>query len=64
LIDVIWVDDKWHTRALQRLFATNNREVSFVDCLSFEIMDALEIDCAFAFDKHFEENGFSIAAFH
>ena len=63
LIEIIWVDDKWHTRALQRLYALNNRDVSFVDCLSFEIMDSLEIECAFAFDRHFEENGFTIAAF-
>jgi len=48
----------------QRLFAQNNRNVSLVDCLSFEIMDSLEIKYAFAFDRHFEENGFTIAAFH
>jgi predicted nucleic acid-binding protein len=64
LVEIIWVDDKWHTRALQRLYALNQRGVSLVDCLSFEIMDSLEIEYAFAFDKHFEENGFTIAAFH
>ncbi len=64
LLKVVWVDDKWYTRALQRLFVQNNRDVSLVDCLSFEIMDSLEIEYAFAFDKHFEENGFTIAAFH
>jgi predicted nucleic acid-binding protein len=64
LLEVIWVDDKWHIRAMQRLFAQNNRDLSLMDCLSFEIMDSLEIKYAFAFDKHFEENGFTIAAFH
>ena len=64
LLDVVWVHDQWYTRAMQRLFAQNNRDVSLVDCLSFEIMDSLEIECAFAFDRHFEENGFTIAAFH
>jgi predicted nucleic acid-binding protein len=64
LLEVIWVNDKWYTRAMQRLFAQNNQDVSLVDCLSFEIMDSLEIECAFAFDRHFEENGFTIAAFH
>ena len=64
LLKVIWVDDKWYTKAMQRLFAQNNRNVSLVDCLSFEIMESLEIECAFAFDRHFEENGFTIAAFH
>ena len=64
LLEVIWTNDKWYTRAMQRLLAQNNKNVSLVDCLSFEIMDSLEIKCAFAFDKHFEENGFSLAAFH
>jgi predicted nucleic acid-binding protein len=64
LLDIVWVNDKWYTRAMQRLFAQNNRDVSLVDCLSLEIMDSLEIECAFAFDRHFEENGFTIAAFH
>ncbi len=64
LLEVIWVNDKWYTRAMQRLFAQNNRNISLVDCLSFEIMDSLEIKYAFAFDRHFEENGFTIAAFH
>ena len=64
LLEVVWVDDKWYTRAMQRLLAQNNRDVSLVDCLSFEIMDSLEIEYAFAFDRHFEENGFTIAAFH
>lgn len=64
LLEVIWVDDKWYARAMQRLLAQNNRNVSLVDCLSFEIMDSLEIKCAFAFDKLFEENGFTIATFH
>ena len=64
LLEVVWVDDQWYARAIQRLLAQNNRNVSLVDCLSFAIMDSLGIDCAFAFDKHFEENGFSLAAFY
>lgn len=64
LLEIVWVDDKWYARAMQRLFLQNNRDVSLVDCLSFEIMESLQIECAFAFDKHFEENGFTIAAFH
>ena len=64
LLEVIWVNDKWYTRAMQRLFAQNSRDVSLVDCLSFEIMDSLEIKYAFAFDSHFEKNGFTITAFH
>ncbi|NQU64698.1 MAG: PIN domain-containing protein [SAR324 cluster bacterium] len=64
LLEIVWVDDKWYTKAIQRILAQNSRDISLVDCLSFEIMEALQIECAFAFDKHFEENGFTIAAFH
>ena len=64
LIEMVWVDGDWYTRAIQRLFALNNRNISLVDCLSFEIMESREITHAFAFDKHFQENGFTIAAFH
>ncbi len=64
LLEMIWVNDDWYTRAIQRLFALNNRNISLVDCLSFEIMESWEITYAFSFDKHFPENGFTIAAFH
>ena len=63
LLDVVWVDDSWYAKAAHRLLSHNNRLVSLVDCLSFEIMEALQIECAFAFDKHFEGNGFSLASF-
>ena len=64
LLEIIWVDNGWYNRAIQRLFALNQRSLSLADCLSFEIMESREITCAFAFDKHFPENGFTIAAFH
>jgi uncharacterized protein len=64
LLEVIWVDDKWYGKAMHRLLAQKSREISLVDCLSFEIMEAHQIEYAFAFDKHFEENGFAVAAFH
>lgn len=64
LLEMVWVSADWYTRAIQRLFALNNRNISLVDCLSFEIMESREITHAFTFDKHFPENGFTIAAFH
>ena len=64
LLEMIWVNGDWYTRAIQRLFALNNRNISLVDSLSFEIMESREITHAFTFDKHFPENGFTIAAFH
>jgi predicted nucleic acid-binding protein len=64
LMDVVWADSPWHERAMRRLFLINRKDVSLVDCLSFEIMDHHDIDCAFTFDRHFEEQGFRMAAFH
>jgi predicted nucleic acid-binding protein len=64
LLDIVWVDESWHNRALQRLQLNSRRNLSLTDCLSFEIMEAQEITIAFTFDSHFEEQGFTIAAFH
>jgi predicted nucleic acid-binding protein len=61
LLDVVWVEESWHAKAYQRLASMNQRSLSFVDCLSFEIMEVRDIRIAFAFDRHFEENGFIIA---
>ena len=64
LLEIVWADAEWHGMAMQRLLAQNRRNVSLVDCLSFEIMEAREIVEAFAFDKHFVDNGFKVTAFH
>ena len=63
LLEIVWIDEKWYVKAIQRIVALNNRRVSLVDVLSFEIMEDLQIETAFAFDNHFEKNGFRIAAF-
>ncbi len=64
LLEVVWVDTDWYNRAMQRLLTQNRKKLSLVDCLSFEIMEAREISEAYTFDRHFEENGFKIAAYH
>ncbi len=64
LLEIVWADAEWHGLAIQRLSAQNRRNISLVDCLSFEIMESREITEAFTFDRHFVDNGFSIADFH
>lgn len=64
LLDIVWVDEELYSRSFQRLIFLKDREISLVDCLSFEIMEAQEITHAFTFDKHFEAQGFTIAGFH
>jgi len=61
-------DDCMHNRARMNFehFVQNDSRLltsSYV-LLSFEIMEAREIITAFAFDRHFTERGFEIAAFH
>jgi hypothetical protein len=48
------------TRAVSVLIAASRRELSLVDAVSFEAMRQRRIDRAFAFDRHFEEAGFSL----
>ena len=38
----------------------SDKDFSFVDCISFVIMNEEGIDTAFTFDRHFEQIGFKI----
>lgn len=60
LLEIIWIDKVWYAGAIQRLLLQSQKDVSLVDCLSFEIMESFDISLAFSFDKHFEEMGYSI----
>lgn len=46
-------------RALSALLAANRRQLSFVNCCSFEVMRSLGMERAFAFDANFKEQGFA-----
>jgi predicted nucleic acid-binding protein len=63
ILDVVWANEAWHSRAVQRLHTERSRGLSLTDCLSFEIMEAREITVAFTFDRHFTERGFEMSAF-
>ena len=58
LIDVAYVDADLHAAALSNLLVANRRELSLVDCCSFEYMRRNRIFTVFAYDKHFAEQGF------
>jgi predicted nucleic acid-binding protein len=64
VLEIVWVDAVWHNQAIQRLITQGRGDLSLVDCLSFEIMEAREIRVAYAFDRHFSDNGFSLAAYN
>jgi predicted nucleic acid-binding protein len=60
LLQVLWVNGDLHRTAVQRLFRANLRQVSLVDCSSFELMDAHGIRDAFALDDDFPRQGYRV----
>jgi predicted nucleic acid-binding protein len=60
LMDIQWVTPEAHWEAVNALLAANRRDLSFVDCVSFEVMRRLGIRRAFALDEHFRERGFEV----
>ena len=59
LLRTHWVGQSVHERAVA-IYAVGGRgNPSLVDVTSFEVMRQLAIDTAFAFDRHFERQGFA-----
>jgi predicted nucleic acid-binding protein len=59
LLEIEWVTAEVHTAAVAALLVANRRGLSLVDCVSFETMRRRGLSRAFAFDQHFEEQGFA-----
>lgn len=59
LLEVSWVDAELHEAALDLLFGRRKSSLSLVDAASFVIMRREGIDEAFAFDRHFDDEGFT-----
>lgn len=57
-LGVTWVDAALHQQAVAALLTAGRRDLSLVDCVSFEIMRRLGLQTAFAFDTHFTQQGF------
>ena len=60
VLEVTWVDKDIHMQAMSALLVANRRNLSLVDCTSFEIMRRTGIEAAFTFDPHFSEQGFTV----
>lgn len=54
-----WVDEQVYDIGMAMLLAANQRDLSLVDCVSFEVMRQQGIDTAFAFDDNFFQRGFN-----
>lgn len=60
LLEVVWVDETLHDRGLDLLLDRQKRALSLVDAVSFITMRQKSVNDAFAFDPHFEDEGFSL----
>jgi len=58
VLEVVWIDALVHHRAVGAALTAGVRDLSVVDCASFEIMRQMGIEQAFAFDAHFTQQGF------
>jgi predicted nucleic acid-binding protein len=60
VVETIWVDEIIHKQGMSALLAANRRDLSLVDCTSFEIMRQMGMDKVYTFDLHFREQGFKV----
>jgi predicted nucleic acid-binding protein len=60
VVEIIWVDETIQKQGMSALLAANRRNLSLVDCISFEIMRQLGLDTVFSFDFDFREQGFKL----
>jgi predicted nucleic acid-binding protein len=60
VIAVDWLSIDQHELAINSVLIANRRNLSLVDCSSFETMRRLGIKTVFTFDEHFRELGFNV----
>ena len=60
MAQIHWVTPEEHERAVYRLGQRNRRNLSFVDCVSFVLMEHYDSKIAFAYDSDFETEGFRL----
>jgi uncharacterized protein len=60
LVHIEFVASEIHRSGISALLSAARRNLSLVDCVSFEVMRILGIKTVFAFDPHFKEQGFTV----
>lgn len=60
LLQMEWINEQQHSVVVQSVLSANRRQLSLVDCSSFETMRRLKIEKVFTFDDHFREQGFEV----
>ena len=62
LLQVVWVDQELHEAGLDVWLERRRRSLSLVDAVSFVVMRQQRLTDAFAFDPHFEQEGFRLVS--
>lgn len=60
VVHVHWVDEPLYRQGADRLWREDRRQLSLVDCVSFEFMAREGIDVALAVDPDFTRAGFDV----
>ena len=60
VLEVVWVAAPLHERALDELLVRDSASLSLVDVVSFLVAREQDVDEVFAFDRHFEQEGFRL----
>ena len=58
LLTVEWINRAQHDSAIAVVLSAGRKGLSLVDCVSFGLMRSAGLRKAFAFDRHFVEQGF------
>ena len=59
-LTLVWINAEEHQQATQQFLSENRRNLSFVDCSSFDMIQKSKVDKVFTFDSHFAEQGFEV----
>jgi predicted nucleic acid-binding protein len=57
-LETEWIAPPLHGEAMTAMLTANRSDLSLVDCVSFAVMRRRGLRAAFAFDRHFDEQGF------
>lgn len=58
--EIIWITPEIHDMAREHWFNRARRQLSFVDCVSFKVMEQEGIDTALTLDDDFKKAGFKV----
>jgi predicted nucleic acid-binding protein len=58
LVEIAWIEEELHNAAVTALLTAGRRQLSLVDCTSFEVMRRRSLTRAFALDADFADQGF------